>query len=561
MVDETVSQPSSPPCDVKRGTKVATMHNTDTPVRRSFSKGARMLVTTAAVAGLVATSAVYPGAGAQAAPLSVEGIDSAPAYLVIAGDVVDDKLVGPSIDGKMNAKFWEELAGNLKVGKDSSAREFADAFDGMDGAYAGGMIKRLVEETNVMPTVELTGGHEDVEEGWWLIAPKDREPSLVLVGEEGLKVTVKPAYPVVEKEVFEDSTDTWGEIADACVSQEVPYKLTGTVSAAIASYSSYPYTFVDAHDEALAPDTASVRAFVEHVSGSRTEIPAKGFHAEDASGKLKVSFDDLKEWDVVGDDKIVVEYNAHLIAGAFETGVEHAAMNKVHIEFPTDPSDPTGSLAESEEDDANLCTYSVKLTKVDDKTRDKLDSATFAIRDAETQQVLTRDGRWLQSYTDECAFSTENGELTFSGLDEGTYQIVEAAAPKGYVLPETGITLTVESQLDEGRLTVSADGDMTEVTYVDAVAGDAGATIGNVKDTSKDGKDKKDNGDKGPGGNGNGGTPGAESNPFSRVTSFTKPAKTGDISIVLPAAVLVLAAAAGGLALVASRKRKGDEEQ
>ncbi len=93
---------------------------------------------------------------------------------------------------------------------------------------------------------------------------------------------------------------------------------------------------------------------------------------------------------------------------------------------------------------------SVTLTKVDSSTGDKLNGAVFSLYE--------KDGTLVKS-----GLTTENGELSYSGLNAGDYYFVETSAPAGYHFdPNKQYAFT----LDSNNISAAVDASNTENSVV-----------------------------------------------------------------------------------------------
>ncbi|WP_235043632.1 SpaA isopeptide-forming pilin-related protein [Oenococcus oeni] len=93
---------------------------------------------------------------------------------------------------------------------------------------------------------------------------------------------------------------------------------------------------------------------------------------------------------------------------------------------------------------------SVTLTKVDSSTGDKLNGAVFSLYE--------KDGTLVKS-----GLTTENGELSYSGLNAGDYYFVETKAPDGYHFdPDKQYAFT----LDSNNISAAVDASNTENSVV-----------------------------------------------------------------------------------------------
>ncbi|MFC6182430.1 SpaA isopeptide-forming pilin-related protein [Lactiplantibacillus daowaiensis] len=104
----------------------------------------------------------------------------------------------------------------------------------------------------------------------------------------------------------------------------------------------------------------------------------------------------------------------------------------------TTPVTPTGSLT---------------VIKVDDQTQAKLAGATFKVVNAAGQTVAT-------------GTTDVSGQVSFTDLTAGTYQVIETVAPAGYTLNATATTITVSAE--QAQLVTIADTKLP-VTPVDPI--------------------------------------------------------------------------------------------
>ncbi len=84
---------------------------------------------------------------------------------------------------------------------------------------------------------------------------------------------------------------------------------------------------------------------------------------------------------------------------------------------------------------------SLTIIKQDPETSDRLAGAQFELRDL--------DGKVIESGT-----TNSNGELEWTGLDYGEYQLVETKAPEGYRILKNPIDVTINKENSDIELTV-----------------------------------------------------------------------------------------------------------
>lgn len=288
--------------------------------------------------------------------------------------------------------------------------------------------------------------------------------SLVMLDTAGLDnitVTTKEDVPTVMKKVIETNDTTgvttgWQDAADYDVTDAIPFQLTGTVSTEIAEYEHYYYEF---HDT-LAPGTTYdhiTSVYVLHADGTKTPVIATDYTATYVGNDLSVQFTDLKTLDVIGTDKIVVEYEANLNENAVLG--EMGNPSQVYLEYSNDPystvvgKSTTGSTTT---DKVIVFTYKLEANKIDGNTLAALPGAGFTLY--KMDKVM---GDYVAVGTEITGVTTFN----FIGLDAGDYKLVETTIPAGYnkvddmifTIGATYDTLAVEPKL----LTLTGTGAFT----------------------------------------------------------------------------------------------------
>ena len=288
-------------------------------------------------------------------------------------------------------------------------------------------------------------------------------PIFAIVGGTGVNVTEKTGIPTVTKEIKDDKPNSnWADKADSQAGQNVKYRLTGTVASNIATFDNYYYQFHDTLSAGLQANKESVEVTIYKDRNDSTGTVIKRDDNKytvdctaqaDGSSLLTVTFDDLKAAGVVltPDSKVVVTYTACLdsekaVVGG--TGNE----NKVKLIYSNNPmSDGKG---ESVPDTVRDYTYALKLVKEDSvDSNTKLKDVEFTIKatgadelesGAVGAQFVQKDGSLGGT---EYKFKTnENGEISVTGLDAGTYTVheVEGSNPGYNTLDDFTFTITAE---------------------------------------------------------------------------------------------------------------------
>ena len=312
-------------------------------------------------------------------------------------------------------------------------------------------------------------------------------PIWVPLGGKTASIREKTATPTLDKQVREDSTLSWGRIADASKGQDLAYRLTAKMPDNIATFDSYFLKFTDtlpAGMELAKGGTGSVKVNAIIPNGEKEETTDITANRHVSIGKkdntLVVAIDDAKALDLaIGKDAlIVVEYQAHL-NDASEIGAR-GNQNSAKLTYAADPAtcvkgsgtwdgkDPAG-CAETLEGahKTRTCTWLLDLDKVDKQTHVPLAGARFTIQAVKAQSIdgITgaTDAQSIGSYVQADGslgpkaheFETDaQGKIRVPRIDSGTYRIAETAAPTGYDVQDADIMLAIATDFDDEAGTV-----------------------------------------------------------------------------------------------------------
>lgn len=291
-------------------------------------------------------------------------------------------------------------------------------------------------------------------------------PIFAIVGGDPVVVTEKTSIPTVVKKVKNDDGSNWADKADSQMGQKVEYKLTGSVASNIATFDTYYYEFSDKLSDGLTADGSSVVVKIGNttLSPNTTSGANTGYDVsiDNATNTLTVKFADLKaaakqvNATLNGSSNVVVTYTAQLDPKKAEkvTVGGEGNPNSVKLIYSNNPmSDGKG---ESVPDTVRDYTYALKLVKedsVDNNT--KLKDVEFTIKATgadelesgkEGTQYVQKDGSLGDG---EHKFKTdENGEISVTGLDAGTYTVheVEGSNPGYNTLDDFTFTISTVNQ-------------------------------------------------------------------------------------------------------------------
>lgn len=299
--------------------------------------------------------------------------------------------------------------------------------------------------------------------------------------------------PTVEKKVSEEDYHqdngygtTYNDVADWDIGDSVPFKLIGSIPD-MSAYDTYEYIFNDTLSDGLTlqEDTIKVYIAVDKNDEVGDYIPLKKgddytlttTNTENGGGSFSIAFDNLKNAPYVGQGDrhfVIVTYDATLNANA-EIGLD-GNPNSVDLQFSNDPNGD--GLGRTTEDTVIVFTYELDGTKVDGENEDtKLEGAEFVLfngghtrvahiengklvgwvalpggYDSDTyQQIPYETWETFNRTTNVIMTSAAEGVFGVSGLDDGTYHLMEIKAPNGYNLLEEDVQLVIEATTANGQ--------------------------------------------------------------------------------------------------------------
>lgn len=200
-------------------------------------------------------------------------------------------------------------------------------------------------------------------------------------------------------------------------------------------------------------------------------------NTENGGGSFSIAFDNLKTAPYIADgtrNYVIVTYDATLNANA-EIGLD-GNPNSVDLQFSNDPNGD--GLGRTTEDTVIVFTYELDGTKVDGENEDtKLEGAEFVLfngghtrvahiengklvgwvalpggYDSDTyQQIPYETWETFNRTTNVIMTSAAEGVFGVSGLDDGTYHLMEIKAPNGYNLLEDDVQLVIAATTVNGQ--------------------------------------------------------------------------------------------------------------
>ena len=240
--------------------------------------------------------------------------------------------------------------------------------------------------------------------------------------------------PTVEKEVLEDSTNSYGEKNDAQIKDVVTFKTTITTGAGF-----YGYVLHDKMSEGLTYNnivsvtvTKPGKAAETITAGENTYTVTTG----ENNDTFTITFNDTYIKGLPNKTVIVVEYTATVNEKAVIYEDDGAGnTNKTYLDFKNETTEDR-----TKEDTTTTYVYSFELVKTD-SSNELLEGAEFYLyKNDKTTQIpvvyIDTDAEGVKYYR--VAFGKEEGtaiqagKVVIRGLDNETYYLDEDKAPEGY---------------------------------------------------------------------------------------------------------------------------------
>lgn len=305
---------------------------------------------------------------------------------------------------------------------------------------------------------------------------------------EGSDAYAKKDVPTIDKKIV-GSGSGYDKGDDTAINDVIKFEIKSSIPKYTSAYTSADYAIIDTLSKGLSVDAKSVEITVGGEAATvDTDYKVKVDIAADGKTTMRIDFTNTETNRYVlskQGKEIVVHYNATLNENA--TINYEANTNTVKAEYTNNPntdekaetdekktyhytfgidaelngsaSNPTGELFKTDEnDDGTLVEGAPVITP-----KHPLNGAKFKLtRTHDNKGTPVNNGKSYEAISgnpDDKGVYQRPGALTFTGLDDGTYELVEIEPPKGYSLNDKKHTVTIKADYN-------ADGTLKEYSVI-----------------------------------------------------------------------------------------------
>lgn len=265
-------------------------------------------------------------------------------------------------------------------------------------------------------------------------------------------VDAKATTPSITKTVSDGLKKDHAKVGDT-----ISYELLAVVPTYPENATAKKYVISDQLSKGLTLKEDSIKVY--GVNGSSEEVISESTYVkstrrpvESAAGEvsfaLDFQYDGISQYHTL---KVVYQavLNENAVLG------EKGNKNTVFLDYNNNPY--VGSSYATDEDETEVYSYGIRISKIDENTKEGLVGAEFILsKDGKAIEFSGKNGNYHVTQDGEKGSEKvrtgENGELKLNGLDIGDYVLKETKAPDGYVKLQHSINVEIGDDNVDGKV-------------------------------------------------------------------------------------------------------------